>query len=69
MFEDGVLVDTQKIEAVTKWATPENAIEVRSFLGFAGYYRRFVQNLAMPFTNLTKKTMKYVWTRRCEQAF
>ena len=46
--------------------------EVRSFLGLAGYYRRFVENfsrLAMPMTKLTRKGAKFIWDEACEQAF
>ena len=42
--ENGVKVDPAKIEAVMKWEPPKNPIEIRSFLGLAGYYRRFVEN-------------------------
>ena len=58
----GVSVDPQKIEAVANWPRPKNPTEVRSFLGLAGYYRRFVQDfskIATPLTNLTRKVTKY----------
>jgi len=69
---EGVSVDHQKIEAVTNWPRPKNPTEVRSCLGLAGYYRRFVQNfskIATPLTNLTRKVTKYEWTEKCEEAF
>ena len=53
--EKGVAVDHAKIEVVKKWEPPKNVTEVRSFLGLAGYYRRFVEGfskLAMPLTRL-----------------
>ena len=62
---EGVSVDPQKIEAVSNWPRPKNPTEVRSFLGLAGYYRRFVQNfskIATPLMNLTKKASSYEWT-------
>jgi len=65
-------MDPQKIEAVTSWPRPTNPTEVRSFLGLAGYYCRFVQNfskIATPLTNLTRKVTKYEWTEQCEEAF
>jgi len=67
-----IFVDPQKIEATTKWPRPKNLMEVRSFLGLAGCYRRFVQNflkITTPLTNLTRKVTKYEWTDHCEEAF
>ena len=61
--KDGILVDPTKIEAVTKWKRSTTIIEIRSFLGFAGYYRRFVQDfarVASPLTQLTKKGVPFV---------
>ncbi|XP_021979374.1 uncharacterized mitochondrial protein AtMg00860-like [Helianthus annuus] len=55
---DDILVDPSKVEAVMKWVPPKNPSEVRSFLGLAGYYRRFIQDfskIALPLTKLTKK--------------
>jgi len=69
---EGVSVDPQKIEAVTNWPRPKNPTEVWSFLGLAGYYRRFVHDfskIATPLTNLTRKVTKYEWTEKCEEAF
>ena len=54
----GISVDPTKIEAISNWSRPNNASEIRSFLGLASYYRRFVEvfsRIAMPFTQLTKK--------------
>ena len=70
--KDGILVDPSKIEAVRNWPRPGNVPEVRSFLGLAGYYRRFVEGfsrIAVPLTELTKKKTKFVWTDRCENSF
>ncbi|XP_071912307.1 uncharacterized protein [Coffea arabica] len=67
--KDGLAVDPAKVEAVAKWKRPENSTEVRSFLGLAGYYRRFIKNfsrIAGPLTNLTKKQGKYIWDIKCE---
>ena len=70
--EQGVVVDPAKIEAVMKWEPPKNVTDVCSFLGLAGYYRRFVEGfskLAMPMTHLTKKGEKFLWTPECELVF
>ena len=70
--KDGVSVDPAKIEAVSKWPAPTNVTEIRSFLGLASYYRRFVEgfsSLAAPLTALTKKGKKYEWTEKCEESF
>lgn len=72
ILAEGVMVDPQKIEAVLKWEQPTNIAEVRSSLGLASYYQRFVQGfskLALPLTNLTKKNTKFVWIEGCEQSF
>ncbi|KAF5803619.1 putative nucleotidyltransferase, Ribonuclease H [Helianthus annuus] len=69
---DGVLVDPSKIEAVSKWSSPRNPSEIRSFLGLAGYYRRFIHDfskIALPLTKLTRKEEKFVWGIKQEEAF
>ncbi|XP_071939113.1 uncharacterized protein [Coffea arabica] len=70
--KDGLAVDPAKVKVVAKWKRPENPTEVRSFLGLAGYYRRFIKNfsrIAGPLTNLTKKQGKYIWDVKCENGF
>ncbi|KAL5545109.1 hypothetical protein UlMin_008893 [Ulmus minor] len=59
--KEGVSVDPAKVEAVSKWAAPTSVTEIRSFLGLAGYYRRFVEGfskIASPLTALTRKGKK-----------
>ncbi|KAL5563313.1 hypothetical protein UlMin_033060 [Ulmus minor] len=70
--KDEISVDQVKIEAVSQWSTPTNVTEIRSFLGLAGYYRRFVEGFstfAAPITALTKKDRKFEWKDKCEQSF
>ena len=64
ILAEGVSVDPQKIEDVVSWKPPKNVSEVRSFLGLAGYYRKFVEGfsrIVAPLTKLTRKEIKYDW--------
>ena len=68
----GVSVDHEKGEAVMSWERPKSIFEIRSFLGLARYYRRFIEGfsrLAAPMTRLTRKEVKFDWDNRCEEAF
>ncbi|WVZ94213.1 LOW QUALITY PROTEIN: hypothetical protein U9M48_040134 [Paspalum notatum var. saurae] len=72
LYEKGVAVDPSKVNDVLNWKQPETVTEIRSFLGLAGYYRRFIKDFsktAKPMTSLTKKKAKYVWSSNCEEAF
>ena len=65
-------MDPSKVEAVTEWKAPTSVREIRSFLGLAGYYRRFIENfskIAKPMTELLKKDTKFNWTEECEASF
>nr|GEY91966.1 reverse transcriptase [Tanacetum cinerariifolium]GEY91967.1 reverse transcriptase [Tanacetum cinerariifolium] len=69
---DGITMDSAKVEAITKWPRPKTVTEVRSFLGLAGYYRRFVEGfsrLALPLTKLMRKCEKFVWNEEREKCF
>ena len=62
--KDGVMVDPSKIEAVKSCVRPTNVTEIRSFVGLASYYRRFVKgfsSVASQLTNLTKQSVPFVW--------
>ena len=70
--KDGVMVDPSKIEAVKSWVRPTSGTEVRSFVGLASYYRRFVKgfsSVASQLTNLTKQNVPFVWSDECEESF
>ena len=70
--EEGISVDPQNIEAIVNWKPPTNVTEVRSFLGLAGYYRKFVEGfskIATPLTNLLKKDQKFKWSDTCQHSF
>ena len=62
---NGVSTDPSKIDSVQQWPPPRNIKELRSFLGLAGYYRKFVKHfatLARPLTDLLKKGSIFIWT-------
>ncbi|KAH0741272.1 hypothetical protein KY290_034315 [Solanum tuberosum] len=67
--KEGVMVDPQKIEAVRNWVRPSSVTEIRSFVGLANYYHRFVKNFASIDTHLTKKEVPFEWTEKCEESF
>ena len=60
----GVSVDPEKVEAVMSWERPKSVFKILSFLGLAGYYRRFIEDfsrLASPMMRLTWKEVKFEW--------
>jgi hypothetical protein len=70
--EYGIVVDPEKVEAIREWSTPNNVTEVRSFMGLAGYYRRFIGGflkIEHPITSLQRKRMKFQWTMDYERSF
>ena len=69
---EGIRGYPTKIEVVVNWKPPRNVTEVRSFLGLAGYYRRFVRGfsiIASPLTKLLRKGIKFEWTDKCQNSF
>ena len=69
---EGVAVDPTKVLSVTEWLAPTSVSEIRSFLGLAGYYRRFIENfskIVKPMIELLKKDTKFKWTEECEASF
>nr|GFC89944.1 putative reverse transcriptase domain-containing protein [Tanacetum cinerariifolium] len=68
----GIHVDHAKIKSVKDWASPKSPMEIRQFLGLAGYYRRFIEGfskIAKPMTKLTQKKVKFEWGDKQEAAF
>ena len=69
---EGIAVDPTKVVFVTKWVAPTSVGEIRSFLGLAGYYWRFIENfsrIAKPMTELLKKDTNFKWTDECKVVF
>jgi hypothetical protein len=69
---EGITINPAKIEAMTDWNYPENPTEIRSFLGLAGYYRRFIEGfskLASLLTRLMRKRKPFVWKEDCKKSF
>ena len=72
VWKERIRVDPKKIEVVVEWKPPRNVTEVRSFLGLAGYYRRFVKGFSMiaaPMTRLLQKNVKFEWSEECQRSF
>ncbi|GJT30071.1 putative reverse transcriptase domain-containing protein [Tanacetum coccineum] len=68
----GIHVDPAKIESIKDWASPKIPMEIRQFLGLAGYYRRFIKGflkITKLMTKLTQKKVKFVWGDKQEAAF
>ena len=72
MTKDDILIDLGKVDAMSNWRRPNTVIEIRSFLGLAGYYKRFIEGfskIALPLTRLTQKGVKFEWSDDCERSF
>ncbi|WVZ49084.1 hypothetical protein U9M48_000465 [Paspalum notatum var. saurae] len=70
--QGGVATDPAKIEAIMSWPTPTNIKDLRSFLGLAGYYRKFVKHfgiISRPLFDLLKKHALFIWTNDHDVAF
>src|ERR1044072_9464259 len=68
----GIAVDPAKVETVMAWEQPRTVTEIRSFVGLAGYYRRFIEGFSKivgPLTQLTRKDQPFAWTEKCESSF
>jgi len=71
--QEGLKMDDHKVKAILDWEPPKSVPALRSFLGLASYYRKFIKNfvkIAAPLTNLLKKSaMTYEWEGACNEAF
>ena len=70
--QEGIGMDPAKVSAVLDWPSPKTVKEVQSYLGFANFYRKFINNysaLTTPLTSLTRKATKFVWSPAAEEAF
>jgi hypothetical protein len=59
---EGIAVDPSKVQEVLDWRSPRSVMQIRSFLGLVGYYRRFIPNfskIAKPMTQLLEKEVKF----------
>jgi hypothetical protein len=68
----GVSVDPGKVKDVLNWMPPTTISEIQSFLGLAGYYRRFIKDfskIAKPMTKLLEKNKAFEWTKECQASF
>jgi hypothetical protein len=69
---NGISVDPSKVQEILDWKPPTSVHQIRSFLGLAGYYRRFIPDfsrIAKPMTELLKKGVKFSWNEKCGEAF
>ena len=70
--EKGIRVDPKKIEVIIEWKPPRNVMELCSFMGLAGYYRRFIKEFSMtgaPMTRLLQKNVRFEWSEMCQASF
>jgi hypothetical protein len=68
----GISVDPAKIKKIMEWRVPTTVTKIRSFLGLAGYYRRFIEGfskIAKPMTSLLEKDREFKWDEKCQESF
>ncbi|WP_368853862.1 hypothetical protein [Enterobacter cloacae complex sp. 4DZ3-17B2] len=70
--QDGICMDPSKLEVIKVWTNPRNLHELQSFIGMCAYYRRFIEKVAQiagPLHELTKKSIRYTWSAKENNAF
>jgi hypothetical protein len=70
--KQGIRPDPKKVEAIQTWPVPKNVHDICSFLGLVNYFRKFIEHyfeIAVPLTDLTRKSRPWVWAGRCQDAF
>ena len=69
---EGVKMDPEKVQAIMEWQAPSTVKGVRGFLGFANFYRQFIQGfsrITQPLVDLTRKGTPFIWTEACQESF
>jgi hypothetical protein len=69
---DGLAMDPKKVPAILDWKTPKDVRGIKSFIGMAGYYQRFIEGfskIARPMTALLAKKVEFKWTSACQESF
>jgi hypothetical protein len=70
--QDGLVVDPKKVAMILDWKAPKDVRGIKSFIGMAGYYRRFIEGfskIARPMTALLAKKVEFKWTLACQESF
>jgi hypothetical protein len=70
--KEGIVVELEKTKSIEEWTTPRNVVDVRSFMGLVGYYKRFIEGLSKilhPITSLQNKGVQFEWTLDCARSF
>lgn len=69
---EGIKPDPQKVQVLSEYPIPKNADELKRFIAFANYYRKFIQNFAqicIPLNNLCRKNVEFKWDENCQKSF
>nr|KYP50917.1 Retrovirus-related Pol polyprotein from transposon 17.6 [Cajanus cajan] len=72
ILAEGIVIDSAKVELVLQWERPRTVTDIRSFVGLAGYYKRFIEGfskIVAPLTQLTRKEQPFIRTDAYERSF